>query len=337
VTQAIDRSTLIRIARDTAQRRMTERPSLMSAYLTGSVAANEPLLGEATDIDLILIDEGVPPLREVIRLTDQVALDIQYRSASEYTHPKALRVHPWRGPELAEPIFLHDPKHFFELAQSSVRGQFHRPDHVALRARAFAQMARDELHTGLLPGQTPLRPVTLANLCQALLCAANAVITLTGFPGAGRRLVMKLEVAAGKLQRPDLYDDFMALLGGAELDPAQAQILLTDWSAVYHVAQIAGTEQELIHPVRRTVYERGFQAQIAADRSAEMLWLMLYTWQACVKQLPGDSPHAEPWTNFLERLRLATPADFAARVAETQAYLALADEAVEAWADRNGA
>jgi hypothetical protein len=337
VSQTIDRSTLIKVAQDTAQRRMQERPSLISAYLTGSVAANEPLLGEATDIDLILIDEGVPPPREVSRLTDHIVLDIQYRGTAEYVNPKALRVHPWRGPEMAEPLFLLDPKHFFELAQSSARGQFHRPDNVAARARAFARMARDELHLSLLPGQEPTAPVTLANLCQVLLYAANAVITLTGLPGAGRRLLMKLESAARKLRRPDLYDDFMDIFGGPNLDAAQAQIVLTDWSAVYRTAQTPGTDQELLHPVRRMVYERGFQAQIAADRSAEMLWLMLYTWQACVKRLPGDSPHAEPWANFLERLRLASRADFSARVKEAQAYLALADEVVETWADRNGA
>ena len=35
----IERATLVKIARDTAARRMAGRPSLLSAYLTGSVAA----------------------------------------------------------------------------------------------------------------------------------------------------------------------------------------------------------------------------------------------------------------------------------------------------------
>ena len=214
----IERATLIKIARDTAAQRLGARPSLLSAYLTGSVAAGEPLLGEATDIDLVLIDAAQPPAaREVIRLTDQVVLDIQHRHRDEYSNPKSLRAHPWRGPELAEPLFLLDPTHFFELAQASARGQFHRAEYVAARARTFAAWARGELHVGLLPGAEPEAPVTLANFCQALLYAANAVISLTGFPGAGRRLVMKLEAAARKLGQPDRYADFMALLGGSQL------------------------------------------------------------------------------------------------------------------------
>jgi hypothetical protein len=68
-----------------------------------------------------------------------------------------------------------------------------------------------------------------------------------------------------------------------------------------------------------------------------MVWLMLYTWQAVMRQLPGDSPHAEPWAAFLERLRLADPRDFRARVSEALAYLTGVDEWVETWADQNGA
>jgi hypothetical protein len=332
----IERQMLLKLAKDTALQKMRARPSLVSAYLTGSVAANEPFLGGATDIDLIFIDGDAPPLaREIARLTDQVALDIQYRHKDEYAHPKELRVHPWRGPELAEPYFVHDPGHFFELAQASARGQFHRPDHVAARARAFAQWARDDLHVSLLPDSEPSSPVTLDNFCHALLNAANAVITLTGLPGAGRRLAMKLEAAALKLARAALYQDWLAIFGGPDLDAAQAQILLTDWAAAYRAAQTDA--HELIHPARRTIYERGFRAQIEADRAAEMLWLMLYTWQAGMRRLPGDTPHADAWAAFLERLRLATPSQLAGRVREAQTYVRLADETVEEWADRNGA
>ncbi|MBL8044968.1 MAG: hypothetical protein JNL09_00420 [Anaerolineales bacterium] len=334
VTPVIERSTLLKIAQDTAAQKMAERPSLLSAYLTGSVAANEPLLGEATDIDLIFIDSAPPLTREVVKLADQVVLDVQYRSREEYAHPKDLRVHPWRGPEMCEPIFLRDPRHFFELAQSSARGQFHRPDHVAARARAFITLGRTALHLSPLPGAVPSAPVTLANFCQALMCTANAAMTLTGFPGAGRRLVMKLELAARKLNQPAVYDDFMTIFGG-ELPAAQAQLLLADWSAAYQAGQTA--EDELIHPARRTVYERGFKALIDADRAAEMEWLMLYTWQAVMRHLPGNSVHAENWIAFLERLRLAAPADFRARVTEARTYLDQIDALVETWADKNGA
>ena len=331
----IERATLIKIARDTAAQRMTARPTILSAYLIGSVGAGEPMLGDATDIDLVLIDLNPPPAeREVIRLTDQIALDIHHRSSDLYRNAKSLRVHPWLGPELAEPLFLHDPTHFFELAQASARGQFHRAEHVAARARTFVSWARSELHVGLLPGADSEAPVSLTNYSQALLFAANAAITLTAFPAAGRRLVMKLEAAAGQLRRPDLYDGFLALLAGPDLDRSVAESLLAGWLAAYRAGQSAA--DEAIHPARRTIYERGFRAQIAADRAADMAWLMLATWNTCRAYMPNDPAQDEQWQGFLGHLRLADPDDYAARVREVAGYVTLVDELVEQWAAGNG-
>ncbi len=332
----IERATLLKIAKDAAQQRLKARPSLLSAYVIGSVAADEPLLGGATDIDLVLIDGAVPAVaREVVRLTDQVALDIQYRHRDEYTNPKLLRVHPWRGPEMAEPLFLLDPTHFFELAQSSARGQFHRPEYVATRARTFLAWARGELHIGLLPGAEPEAAVSVANWCNALLYAANAAIVLTGFPGAGRRLVLKLEGAAGKLKRPDLHADFLALFGGDRLERATAEALLVDWLAAYRAGQ-SGSD-ELIHPARRTLYERGFRAQIQADRAAEALWLMLATWNALHLNAPNDAARDERWLAFLAQLGLAELDSFDARVQQAVDYVSAVDVLVEGWAEQNGA
>ncbi len=56
---------------------------------------------------------------------------------------------------MCEPIFLYDPQHFFELAQASARGQFHRPDHVAARAQAFLDLARRQLQVSTFNAETP--------------------------------------------------------------------------------------------------------------------------------------------------------------------------------------
>jgi hypothetical protein len=332
----IERSTLIKIARDTVARRMAARPSLLSAYLTGSVAAGEPLLGEATDIDLVFIDADTPPVaREVVRLTDQVALDLHHRTRADYANPKSLRSHPWLGPELAEPMFLSDPQHFFELAQSSARGQYHRAEYVAARARAFLAWARGAFHIGLLPGAEPEAPVSLDDYSLGLMYAANAVISLTGFPAGGRRLAMKLETAAGKLGQRDLYDDFQALFGGSELPPDQAQAVLAGWLEAYRAGQSSSDER--IHPARRTIYERGFRAQIQADRAAEGLWLMLFTWNACLQNAPSQLSLAQRWDEFLGRLGLASPEAREARVRQAVDFVTRVDTVVEGWAERNGA
>lgn len=331
----IERATLLKLARDTATQYMAANPNLLSAYLTGSVAANEPLLGEATDIDLVFICRQAPATpREVVRLTDQVALDIQYRAQADYAAPKSLRVHPWRGPEMCEPVFLLDPRHVFELAQSSARGQFHRPDFVAARARTFVEWARNAAHLINLPGAEPSAPLTLRDWTVAVLNAANAVISLTGFPAANRRLLFKLERAATTLQRPELYAEAVALCGGETFDQSAAAKWLPTWRAAYVATQTS--EAELIHPARLPIYERGFEAQLQADRATDMLWMVLATWVEMAPRLPADSPLNDELEQFLRRLRLSE-ADRARRVPDLRAYLNAVDDLVETWAEKNGA
>jgi len=326
----ISRETLLQIARDAAAQRMAARRSLLSAYLTGSVAAGEPLLGEATDIDLILIDAEAPlQEREIVRLSDQVILDILYRPKHAYANAKTLRTDPWRGPEMCAPYFLSDPTHFFELAQASVRGQFHRPDYVVGRARACLHLAREELHLGAVPGAEPQAPVTLANFCQALWYASNACLCLNGFPAGRRRLTLHLAQA-----QPEMYAAFSALWSDVPLTAESAQLWLEDWSAAYLAGQ--SSDNELIHPARRSVYARGFQAQIQAGRGSDCWWLMLYTWQACLKNLAGDSLHADRWTAFLEQLHMGSAANFAFRLRQVQQYVEQAAAVVERWALANG-
>lgn len=331
----IERATLLKLARDTAAQYLSANPNLVAAYLTGSVAAGEPLLGEATDIDLVFICQQAPAVtRDVVRLTDQVALDIQYRAQSEYAAPKSLRVHPWRGPEMCEPVFLLDPRHVFELAQASARGQFHRPDFVAARARAFVEWARNAAHLINLPGAEPSAPLTLRDWTLAVLNAANAVISLTGFPAANRRLLFRLERAATTLQRPDLYADAVALCGGETFDQSAAAKWLPVWQAAYALTQTPAAE--LIHPARRTIYERGFEAQLQADRPTDMLWILLATWVEMAPRLPAGDPLAEEFEQFLRRLRLSED-DRARRVPALRAYLNAVDDLVETWAEKNGA
>jgi hypothetical protein len=321
------REALIELATQVARERMQHRPSLVSAYLIGSVAAHEPPLGGATDVDLVLIDADHPPAdHELVALRPELVVDIHYRAQVAYRNAKQLRVHPWLGPELCEPVFLFDPTHFFELAQSAARGQFHRPDHVATRARAFLALA--EAH--LLTPNPSLEALTLA-----LWNAANATITLTGFPAGRRRLTLRLESAATHIQQPALYDRFLALTGGPELEISQAEVLLIDLGAAYRLAQTA--DDEALHPARWPLYEPGLRAQIAADRSADGLWLILHLWQAAARRLADQPWDAHAYAAFLSRIGLSSPADLHDRAQAVRDYVRLAQRAVADWADRNGA
>ena len=114
-------------------------PSIIAAYLCGSTVLEEtPLLGGTTDIDIVLIHTTEPSIeREILRLTDDVHLDISHHNQDLYRQGRELRVHPWMGPTLNNAKPIHDPRHFLDFTQASVRGLFGREDYKMQRARTL--------------------------------------------------------------------------------------------------------------------------------------------------------------------------------------------------------
>ena len=139
----VTRETLIRIAKETAQKRALSDPGLVAAYLTGSLLTENPFLGGSTDIDIVLVHAGKTPIpREIVPITPEVHLDIIHHPRSEYDKPKELRIHPWLGPELYDPLPLYVTQHFFEFVQAGVRAGYDEPVNVLARARRNAEHAR---------------------------------------------------------------------------------------------------------------------------------------------------------------------------------------------------
>ena len=93
---------LQQFAERAVERLVQADPSIIAAYQCGSTMLDEtPLLGGTTDIDIVIIHTGEPPIqREIQRLTDDVHLDISHHNQDLYRHGRELRVRPWMGPTL---------------------------------------------------------------------------------------------------------------------------------------------------------------------------------------------------------------------------------------------
>ena len=134
---------LNKIARDTVAQRTRQDHSILAIYLAGSLFSGEPLLGGTADIDLFFIhNDVVSPEREIQRLTDEVHLDIAHHGREEYTQARTLRLHPWLGHSIINCNIMHDPQHFMDFTQASVRGQFDQPENVLSRVQGQAEHAR---------------------------------------------------------------------------------------------------------------------------------------------------------------------------------------------------
>jgi hypothetical protein len=328
----VTRAKLIELARKEVEHRAAQDGGLLSGYLIGSVAAGEPLFGDAADIDLVLVHDGEPVAsREVVPLSDQVHFDIQHHPRRVYAQPPLLRVDPWLGPALCAPVFLYDPTHFFERAQAGARGQFHRPDYVRARAMAFLDQARR-----MNPGRFQAEE-WIEGYLAAALDGANAAGTLAGFPAAGRRVALGLQIRAQELGHPEVYGGFLRLLGADELRSEEVEAWILALERVYdRVAP--GQTDPLFSPARRAYYLGGLRALVEADQPEAAVWPLLELWVRCSNgqdDLRLREDGAE-WNAARARLGLA-PGDAQRRAEHLETYLDHVEAIIEEWADRHGA
>jgi hypothetical protein len=180
---------LHKIARDTVAQRTRSDRDILAVYLHGSLLDDDPLLGGTADIDLFFVHhEKVEWTREIVRLTDEVHLDITHHVRDDYRWARALRLHPWLGPIMFNCKIMYDPQHFLDFTQASVRGQFNQPDNVIGRARGQAEHAR-QIWYSLHDLETEPGVVEVNLYLRSIVHAANAVVSLTGMPTERRFLV----------------------------------------------------------------------------------------------------------------------------------------------------
>lgn len=328
----VTRSKLVDLARREAESRAASG-DVLSAYLVGSVAGGEPLLGGTADIDLVLIHDGDPPAeREMAPLSADIHLDIVHHPRSLYAQPRALRIDPWLGPALSAPLFLHDPQHFFEWAQAGARGQFFRPDHTLARARALLDAARARL-----PHPLPQHP-ELSTVLEAALDGANAAALLTGAPAAGRRLLLDLERRCPSPGHDQVVSGLVRLLGIDRHDGRSAPAWLGAWARAFDAAAPLTTDPRLA-ACRRAYHLAGYQALIEAGRPDAVVIPLLQIWERtlCVLEAHGRSEdHRPAWEDARRALGLDAPS-LPTRLLELEGYLDSIETLIDGWAARSGA
>jgi predicted nucleotidyltransferase len=328
----IERQLLIDLGKRETERRAAEA-DIVSGYLIGSVARGEPQIGGTADIDLVLIHDHKPAAkREVVHLSPEVHLDIAHHDRELYSRPSELRIHRWIGPAMCEPIFLFDPEHFFEWAQAGARGQFFRADHMYARAQGFLRQARSA---------SSILPVTgrwIKIYLKAVMEAANSVACLTGFPVAGRRVILELEAAARELECEHLADNFLSLLGAGALQSWSTPELLSSWARAFDAAA-QHDHHALLTPPRREYYLSAFQVLAEEHQTQALIWHLLRTWETSIHTLEslGIEPEFKPaWESLLDELRLSSEWH-AHRQDQLKEFLEKNQRWIEHWAERHGA
>src|SRR5512143_1265603 len=157
----VTRESLIKIAKETAQEHAFNDRDIIAAYLTGSLVTDEvdPMLGGTADIDIILVHKDEPKhRREFVGLTPDFHVDISHRAKSEFKRPRELRVDPWLGWEMYDPMLLFEREKFFEFVQAGLRAgfEFNAPAPAMHRSRQLLAHGRGIWRDLLEVGDTVL-------------------------------------------------------------------------------------------------------------------------------------------------------------------------------------
>jgi hypothetical protein len=331
----INRNMLLKVATDAVDRYVRSDHSLLAIYLQGSLLGDSPLIGNTADIDLFFVhnDEVATP-REVVKVSDEVHLDISHHSHMVYRQPRELRVHPWLGPAVYGCKIMYDPQHFMDFTQASVRGKFANVDIVLSRVRRQAEHAREMWESFYAEPRSP-SPQDASLYLHALEHAANAVAGLSGHTLPERRFLLELPARAEAVGKTGLYAGFMGLLGAPAVDAGALRSWLPEWQCAY-VAVPAGTEAPIrLHPHRWLYYQRAIEAILDGASPLAALWPLWRTWTHAICTLPGDASQLAAWQQAGERLGLLGP-KFAEKVPALDVYLDTLDELLEDWAREHG-
>ena len=325
---------LLKIARETVEQRTRADRGILAAYLHGSLLREEPLLGGATDIDLFFI-HSEPPLeqREIVRMTDDVHLDITHHARTQYRRTRELRLDPWLGSAINSARLLYDPQHFMDFTQAGVRGHFNQPENILGRVQKQAGRARTIwLNFQVEPAEPGIESVQL--YLEAVEQAANAIACLSGPPLPVRRLSIEFAARAEAVGRPGLYPGLLGLLGAGLIEPERLKAWIPEWQSALKALpkHLAGSRlnQHKLH-----YYRVGVLSALVSEQPHAALWTILSTWSEAAELMADEDPHLETWRQALGEVGLMGEG-LNERLEALDAYLDQVEETLEDWAGAHG-
>ncbi len=325
----ITRETLIRVARETAQKRALSDPGLAAAYLTGSLRTEHPFLGGVTDVDIVFVHAETPKVRrEIVPLTPEFHLDILHQPRSDYNKPKELRLHPWLGPELYDPQPLYVTGHFFEFVQAGVRDKFNEPASVHARASRAATEARQKWSE--LQATQAAWPDLMMDYLEAVRLAANAIALLNGRPLAERRFLLQFPERAQAAGRPELAEALIQMLGGGDADIEALKSCLIAWEKDFVEAAGRPRVEARIAAPRLAYYKNACESMLESESPQAILWPLLLTWTLAIHSLPPTRQAA--WESACKGLGLVGPG-FDENMGRLDRFLDIVEETLEKYAE----
>ncbi len=325
--------------------------SIICIYLVGSVLKENSLLGNTADIDLICVHSKDPRQpRELIRLNDELHVDMAHYSAERYEQPRRLRSDPWLGSSLvADPKALHDDGHWFEFTQAGAASRFFTPENTLERLRSIVTPARaawldlSALTTVTIPDLLRYLKV-IEDIGNTVACFSSSPLTERRFwieyPGRVAAIVADdLQKALhGRPEQAELpsrpYGNLFSLFAPQPVPLDLLHKVSPDWhAALGAVASMAACPIKL-SPARKKYYtEAAFVLQETCPEAS--LWIMLRTWCLALSHLRSNSKLFKPFNDLRNTLGLGEE-QLVEKLQAMDGMLDALEEHIDSYASQNG-
>ncbi|MCE5208653.1 MAG: hypothetical protein LLG42_10135 [Chloroflexi bacterium] len=331
----ITRDSLLQAARTAADQQLRQNRRMVCIYLTGSLLTDEPLLGHTTDIDLFFIHDNTPEHpREIIRLSDEIHLDIAHFAQSDFRQPREQRSDPWLSPFICNnPIILHDTQHWFEFTQSSICAQYGRPEYTLYRARNFYTSSR-QLWFDLKNRTAQHHTEKVYQFLKAMEKAANAVASLTNRPMTERRFLLQYPGRAEAIGNPGLADAFIDLLMPPDGFSGVPAAWLENWEEAF-IAASKSEKAPIKLDINRLSYYKNATLALNEEHPFAALWPVIKTWTLAASVSTDNLMIQDKWSAVVETMGMS-PDQMDDRIQRLDEYLDSIDETLDAWSKDMG-
>lgn len=310
-------------------------PNVVCIYLTGSMLQEDPFINGTTDVDLVIVHNHARDIpRQIVPVTEEATLDIQFFQQAYYTPQRKIRLDPWVGPALCfDPHLLYGKGHWFEFTQAAIEAGFFRPENVLVRSRAFFAKAYEsyrELTTNR--SITPAR--YLLNYLRTIENICNSIASLSAHPLTDRRIIKDFKGVSEAVALENLVPLLNELfISENDLHPYY-DYFAKSWA--YYLEQFGKSDlaKQLpkYHAFRFKYYADAVE-HYWEDHILSALWIMIKTWSVVVEWcgLHGN----QHFDSFLNAVQIG-PNFAAERENQLLAFLDQADEGIEKWGSENG-
>ena len=325
---------LQKIALDFVKEKAANDYAVKAVGLFGSVLKEDAIVRNSADVDLMIWESYGSQRREIVELTEDVHLDIEYFSVDDFQQTVELRSMPYKGYLVYGCKPLHDPDHVLDFVQAGVRGNFFETENVMARVDTLLSGARDRWLKYQMTHNVSAE-LFAQFYFEMLHDVLQSVVLYEDQPLGVRRMLIEFPDYAKKAGDVSLFADVLGLLGVAGMDLTILRNWLNDWSEDYDAVQSLPTINPSIDAIKKNYYFKSMEDQLDSDVPLTAAWTMLFTWvemATFAEQRGFDGLH---WGEVAKTLGFVE-SEFGIKMKAMDAFLDKVEAIFVTWKSANG-